>query len=38
MFAMIGKGIESKIENVTMALHRSMIHIHFDYRGLFHHF
>lgn len=35
MFAMIGKGIESKIENVTMPLYRSMIHTHFDYRVLF---
>lgn len=35
MFAMIGKGIENEIENVTIQLYRSMIHVHFDYRVLF---
>lgn len=35
MFAKTGKGIESKIENVTMPLYRSMIRTIFDYRVLF---
>lgn len=32
---MIGKGTESKIENVTMPLYRSVIHTDFDYRVQF---
>lgn len=35
MFAMIGKGTESKIENVTVPLYRSVIHTRFDYSVLF---
>lgn len=35
MLALIGKGTESKIENVTKPLYRSMIHTDFDYRVLF---
>lgn len=32
---MIGKGTESKIENVTMPLYKSVIHTLFDYSVLF---
>lgn len=35
MFVMSGKGIESKIENVSLPLYRSMIHPRFDYSVLF---
>lgn len=35
MFAVIGKGTESKIENVTMPMYRSVIHTCFDYSVLF---
>lgn len=35
MFAVIGEGTKSKIENVTMPLYRSVIHTRFDYRVLF---